>query len=120
LRSAQFFGRLITLCVILPYNITLKVLIFKAAITAVVATKKVAPTGIGLTADLLELIDAQRGDLSRSLFVRRIIQEYYQPTEQQKKSTESGPTRFVSVPQKPSTKVVRNQTITKSKAKNDS
>jgi hypothetical protein len=81
-----------------------------------VASNNVAPVGIGLTAELLELIDAQRGDLSRSLFVRRIIQEHYRPTEQNKESNVKGLTRFVSVSQKPATKVVRNQTISKSKA----
>jgi metal-responsive CopG/Arc/MetJ family transcriptional regulator len=82
---------------------------------AIVATRNVAPIGIGLTTELLQLIDAERGDLSRSLFVRRIIQDYYQPTEQHKKSITQGLTRFVSVAQKPATKVVRNQTMSKIK-----
>lgn len=80
-----------------------------------VVTKKVAPIGIGLTAELLELIDTQRSDLSRSLFVRRIIQDYYRWIEQEKESSVNGKTRFVSVSQKPTTKVVRNQTTSKLK-----
>jgi hypothetical protein len=101
--------------VIFSLNITLYVLIFKVATTAIVATKKVAPIGIGLTADLLELIDAQRNDLSRSLFVRRIIQDYYRSSELQNESIVKGDTRFVSVSQKSATKVVRNQTMSKIK-----
>jgi hypothetical protein len=99
--------------VIFSFNITLYALIFKVATTAIVATKKVAPIGIGLTTELLELIDAQRSDLSRSLFVRRIIQDHYRWIEQEKESTAKGIIRFVSVSQKPAAKVVRNQTKSK-------
>jgi metal-responsive CopG/Arc/MetJ family transcriptional regulator len=85
------------------------------ATNATVATSKVTPIGIGFTAELLELIDAQRDDISRSLFVRRIIQEYYRSGKLQKESIAKGNTRFVSVSQKPATKVVRNQTMSKVK-----
>jgi metal-responsive CopG/Arc/MetJ family transcriptional regulator len=97
-------------------NITFNVFIFKvAAIATVATTSKVTPIGIGLTTELLELIDAQRDDISRSLFVRRIIQEYCRYIEQEKKSTTRGIIRFVSISQKPATKVVRNQTMSKVK-----
>lgn len=95
--------------------ITYNVLIFKLAIFATVTTSKVTPIGIGFTAELLELIDTHRDDISRSLFVRRIIQEYCRWVEQEKESTAKGITRFVSVSQKPVTKVVRNQTTSKVK-----
>jgi hypothetical protein len=76
----------------------------RVAVTAIVATKKVAPIGIGLTAELLEQIDTQRGDLSRSLFVRRIIQDYYSSMEQLKESSVKGPDVLLafrkSLPQK--------------------
>lgn len=79
------------------------------------ATNKVTPIGIGLTAELLEWIDAQRSDLSRSLFVRRIIEDKYWSIEQHKESDAKGKTHFVSVLQKPTMKVVRNQTMSKIK-----
>jgi hypothetical protein len=80
-----------------------------------VATNKVTPIGIGLTTELLEWIDAHRSDLSRSLFVRRIIEDKYWSIEQNKESDAKGKTRFVSVSQKPTMKVVRNQTMSKIK-----
>jgi hypothetical protein len=97
-------------------NVTFNVFIFiVAAIATMVTTSKVTPIGIAFTTELLKLIDVQRDDISRSLFVRRIIQEYCRCIKQEKKSTARGIIRFVSVSQKPATKVVRNQTMSKVK-----
>jgi len=71
-----------------------------------------AKISVSMGCDLLDMVDRVRGDVPRSVWIVRRLESALQ-----KECNVQGLTRFVSVSQKPSKKVVRNQTQAQSKVK---